>query len=152
MFERFYKPDSNFVFVRITGTVDDNSFYEHFNSFVKELNGRSGIQQLVDLREADCNKITVNACVQVGTFEAKATHSHNAKIAILVSTSLQYGFSRAYSMFASGMGEGIEIFRDLNQAIEYLETVESPEEIMSYLHSLQNDSIEIPHLQSDKNK
>lgn len=111
MFERFYKANSDFVYVKLSSDVDDKQLAEHISLYNIEAKERTGLLELCDCRQiTSIEKITVQGCVEIGERDTGQNRFLGGKLAFLVSNELQFGLARAFQTFAIESGRKIEIF------------------------------------------
>lgn len=132
MIERFYKPDSNFVYIKITGHLHENEGTEHILSYVNETTGQNELLELCDIRNAVLNKLTVQNSIDTGKSHYYLLNSVK-RIAFLVSDELQCGHTRAFIAFAAKSQTKIEVFYDLDDALHFLNPAESISEVIDFI-------------------
>ena len=118
-FARHYLKDYNFMYTKIYGEVNDQSLQQHVISLNKETDGISGLRELADCRElSEMTALTVQGTANCACLENRRPYS---LLAILVTDStLLFGMARAYQAFSEDRRKSTEIFRDINQALEWL--------------------------------
>ena len=134
MFERHYKPDSDFVLVRLLDVVDDAQLRQHVLDYNQEAPDRAGLLELADCRElVDVQNLTVQGCLESARLEQGAQRVTGGMLAILVSNQLHYGMARAYAAIAEMHRNGAGVFYTLEEAVAWLGVKESLEEIERFI-------------------
>jgi hypothetical protein len=121
MFERFYQPDSLFVYVRLSGVIDDAQVRQQLHDYNREAEGRTGILELSDCRAVeDVQQVSVKGLVEGANLERGQTRVEGGKLAVVVTTPLQYGLARAYVEISSNFREAVAVFYDFDEALRWL--------------------------------
>jgi len=116
---RYYSSECNFVLSNLFGEINDGELAQHVSQFNKESEGIVGIKELADCREI----IKINLSVHGTTLTA--SHEQNkpgSNLAILVpeNNDMIFAMARAYQMFAEDFRESVKIFKDYNEALNWL--------------------------------
>ncbi|MBN2711640.1 MAG: hypothetical protein JXR97_04300 [Planctomycetes bacterium] len=136
MFERIYKPGSNFVYVRLSSDVDDKQLMDHIAAYNREAEGKTGLLELCDTRQATSYEgLTVDGCKMGGKLDIGKPRVAGGKLAFLVTNKMQFGLARVFSTFASESGREIGIFEEIDKAVEFLNPEESLTEILSFIEN-----------------
>ena len=140
MIERFYKPDSSFVYVRFGLDIDGKQVLQHMLSYNKETKDRIGLLELCDCRTITSlsTTLTTNSLVQSAQLDITEKRVVGGKLAILVPNKLVFGMARAFEIFARESGRAIGVFYELDEAIEFLNTKESVAEITEFIKGTEN--------------
>ena len=121
MFERFYKPDSSFVYVRMSGALDDSQVRQQLHDYNREAAGRSGILELADARLVeDVHQLSVGGLVDNAGLERGQSRVEGGKLVVVVATPVQYGLARAYTEISSNFREAVAVFYDFDEAMSWL--------------------------------
>ena len=121
MFERFYQPDSHFVYVRLSGHLDDAQVRQQLADFNREAEGRTGILELADCRGVeDVQQVSVKGLVDSAALERGQSRVEGGKLAVVVTTPLQYGLARAYTEIASNFRDAVAVFYEFEEALRWL--------------------------------
>ncbi|MCA8979800.1 MAG: hypothetical protein H6831_14010 [Planctomycetes bacterium] len=121
MFERFYQPDSPFVYVRLSGVLDDFQVRQQLDEYNQEARGRTGILELADARYVeDVDKVSVKGLVDSAGLERGQSRVEGGKLAVVVRTPVQYGLARAYTEISSNFRDAVAVFYDFDEALRWL--------------------------------
>jgi hypothetical protein len=121
MFERFYKPDSSFVYVRMSGALDDAQVRQQLHDYNREAAGRTGILELADARLVeDVQQLSVGALVDNAGLERGQSRVAGGKLVVVVTTPVQYGLARAYAEISSNYREAVAVNYDFDEALHWL--------------------------------
>jgi len=121
MLERFYKPDSSFVYVRLSGALDDSQVRQEIHDYNREASGRSGILELTDARLVeDVHQLSVGGLVDNAGLERGQSRVVGGKLVVVVTTPVQYGLARAYAEISSNFREAVAVFYDFDEALRWL--------------------------------
>ena len=121
MFQRYYKENSCFVYVKVSESIDGTQLKEHVISYNKETEGRTGLYELADCRKLiDVENLSVDAILEAANLENGQSRTENGKLAILVNDSLHYGLARAYGAISEKCRDDVDVFFDLEEAIQWL--------------------------------
>jgi hypothetical protein len=108
------------VYVRWVGRITANDMIEFFTTFYADPDTAKCSLNLVDVREADVAFSTEEFEEIINEIVIPQTDRYpNLKVAILVSTPLQYGVSRQYQFFSDTFGKDA-IFTDEQSALQWL--------------------------------
>lgn len=132
-------PDSDFVLVRVSGSVNDNQFMQHVIDFKKETSNRQVLKELADCRAVtDITGVTAQGFILSSHLEESILAIAGSKLAILVANDLHYGMANAYRMISAMKHREIGIFYELEEALEWLGVQEPFEEIEQIINSPKN--------------
>ncbi len=111
-------PQRRVVFSRGTGIFTYAEFVAHMNRMRADPRFRPDFDQLVDCRETTGFELTGE---QVAEMAARTIFSVRSRRAFVIASSLQYGLSHMLASHLELRGEnGVRIFRDLAEALEWL--------------------------------
>lgn len=137
MFERFYKPDSSFVYVRLSGALDDTQVRQQLHDYNREAAGRTGILELADARlVGDIQQVSVGALVDNAGLERGQSRVAGGKLAVVVTTPVQYGLARAYAEISSNFREAVAVHYDFDEALRWLLPPDQVEAAREFIASL----------------
>jgi len=136
MFDRIYKSNSRFVWVRISGSLNDATLQQHVLDYNGECTGRSGLLELADCRELnDVSGLSVLSCTQSAALEMGTQRVVGGRLAVLVSAELHFGLARAYAAIAGNHREEAQVFYDVGEALRWLGTDESLEDLEQFMQT-----------------
>ena len=126
--KRYLLKEQRFYLAKISGTLTDNVLEQHVLTVNEETAGIHGLRQLTDCSEVtDVTELTVSGTTLCAKKEIIKPES---LLAIIVPEGAVYfGMARAYSIFAEDSRKEVRIFRDVNEALEWL--VPEPSELLS---------------------
>lgn len=144
MIQRFFKPNSHFVYVRLSEDVSDDQLATHLRTYNEEALGKTDIRELADCRDVTCTKeLTANGCMHSLTqLDLSPRGFHGGKTAFLVQSDNVYGMVRVFMAFIDKMERTAEIFDNLEDALKFLGTAESPQEIQEFMEASQQAATE----------
>lgn len=118
-FSIHYLKDHRFMYTKISGEINNQNLKQHVIDFNKETEGISDLRELADCRDLiNLKALTVNGTSYCATLENNKPQS---LLAILVTESpLLFGMARVYQIFAEGRRGCVKIFKDINNALEWL--------------------------------
>lgn len=126
-------PGRSLVLSRAFATVTDADLIAH----VRRLRGdpvfRSNMRQLADFRDA--TKVVVSA-TGVHELAALSPWGHGARRAVVVASDYAYGMARMYQMIREPAHDELEIFRQLDKALDWLGLAHEVDTIAAQLSSL----------------
>ncbi len=137
MFERFYKPDSSFVYVRMSGALDDAQVRQQLHDYNREAAGRTGIMELADARLVeDVQAVSVGGLVDNAGLERGQSRVEGGRLVVVVTTPVQYGLARAYTEISSKFRDAVAVHYDFDEALRWLlppDEVEAAAEFIAQL-------------------
>ncbi len=142
MIKRYFKDNSNFVYVKMSSTIDDMEILSHLGKLNRSAKTNTALFELCDLRELSYNsnftligfenvKARIRTCTNLAKIEGK--------FAIVVANSFQRSIAEWFIKLASEILSASEsqIFYNYYDAIEFLKTEESLSEIEKFLEEIQ---------------
>lgn len=118
-FTRHYNQENNFMLTKVVGEINDEDLLHHVIALNKELEGLTNLKEL-----ADCREITkINLSTSETTTSANnEKNKEGSKLAILTpkGNDLIFAMARAYQMFSEDYREHVQIFKNYNEAIDWL--------------------------------
>ena len=129
--------DRNFVLTRIVGEVTDENLLEYVQELNSETIGMDNLRELADCRGiTSLNTLTVQGTILSSQSERERNHS---VLAILVpkNNELLYGMVRAFQAFSQEKRREVEIFDELEQAVDWIsESKNEKEFLLDYVNKL----------------
>ena len=136
MFERFYKPDQNFLYLLVSQTITDQQVSEHVLAYDKEAQHMRGVQELVDVtRVDDLSTLTLQGSVQSVKLEENQPRTMGSRCAFLAQTEMQFGMARMYASIFSNTREEVNVFYDLNEALAWLYPDNDKAELIAFIEA-----------------
>ncbi len=140
MIKRYYKPESSFIYIKLSSIINDASLLRHLKELNRENFGRIELLKLYDLRDISSeSNLSLKLCLDVAETIAKSENLiyMTGKLAFLVSNSFQLNLVRAFARITTDtiVHSETRIFYDLKEAVEFLDTTESFAEIEEFLIS-----------------
>ena len=113
--------DEGYYLARITGAITNESLLADYRAFLSGPEWRPGLNELVDLGDADLGQITPVGLVELARMVegAVSAHPEPVKVAVYAPRDLPYGLARVYSVQAESF-ERNQVFRDLDEARSWL--------------------------------
>lgn len=117
-----FDADRRVVVVRAEGVVRDADLLDLARQLAADPQVRSGVHELVDLRDADVAAVTSEALREMAdTFAAHDAGPTGARIAIVASRDAAYGLSRMYQAYRGDrIPAELSVFRDMAEARAWL--------------------------------
>ena len=119
-FSRHLLKSHKFLYTKISGEINDHNLRQH----IIDLNSET--EDIYDLRElADCRDITnvkdLTIKEGISTNVSMIKNKHQGVLAMVIPESLLlYGMARAYQTFVANKVKCVEVFKDINNALEWL--------------------------------
>ena len=112
-----YKLDGDVLLVRQQGVADPDDIRTVMKSAFSEMNSPKNIHLLWDAREspAEASSEKIKNLLHLGP-------ALSGRIAILVSSQLQYGLARMTVAYGEQLGLSVRVLRDLDEASTWLRT------------------------------
>lgn len=138
MIKRFYKPKSSFIFVKMSGNINDDEFLNHVIELAHETKDRTVYHELYDLREITSeSNISLKCCIDLQKIISNNINLFfiTGKIALLVKNSFQLNIARAFIAATSSViiKRKMNIFYSSKEAIESLNTGETYDSINKFM-------------------
>ena len=137
MFQRFFKPNSHFVYVRISEDISDSQLATHIRTYNEEAIGKQNILELADCRNVTSTKeLTANGCMHsLYQLDLRPRGFHGGKTAFVVQSDNVYGMVRVFLAFSDKMERTTEIFYNIDDALAFLEPDETAEELKEFIEA-----------------
>lgn len=117
--EMHYLEERRFMLTVVHGEIHDEQLMEHVQELNQVTAGVSDLRELADSRQiTDLERLSVRGTTLGAAHEIPRLEG---KLAILVTDSpLMFGLARAYQAFAQNQRGSVEIFHELDEALEFL--------------------------------
>ena len=124
-FTRYYSKELNFLFVDITGELNDNDLTSHVKALNTETEGLVNVKGFADCR--GITKVNIKT-IEVVSNAVNEKYKPGSKVVIFVpkDNELIFAMARAYQMFAEESCDEVSIYRDYDEALAWL--TDSPAE------------------------
>ncbi len=119
-----YTIDKNckLVLVTIAETVTFDELIEHLTALSQDIRYQPPMKKLVDFRKCGKYGLTKEQAEEfAGVNRELGNIFVDEKCAIVAPGDLEYGMSRVHEMYVSGSGIDIQVFRQLPEALEWLQ-------------------------------
>ncbi|MDH3546071.1 MAG: hypothetical protein OEN22_03180 [Gammaproteobacteria bacterium] len=114
--------DLGVVFTTASGVLREYELLEHKRKLTSDPNFKPGFVELSDVRHISDLSITAGGLHRfVAQDDADADILKDYKLAIVVSGALEFATGSVYEMMSLERGTNVRIFRDLDQAKEWLD-------------------------------
>ena len=115
--------ERNLVHTTASGTLTDEDVISMKASLVRNPDFRPGMNELSDIRQVEELAVTpegIRQMVQQDEEDVDQITKH--RLAIVVSQDLAFGMARMYEMLTEGHMENVSVFRELDEAVAWLES------------------------------
>ena len=135
--EHLFIEEKNFVLTVAEGEISDDKFLKHISILNESPKLRENYRGIVDCRNVSPVKTpSSEAIFKAGHFEGGSAKPR--KVAVLAENELIYGLVRMYDAYT--FHAEMEVFTDLESAIEWLKVDELSEEIKEFYSHLNSAS------------
>jgi hypothetical protein len=111
-------PENRVVISRIAGVLDYTVASAHMDQLLADSSFQPGFSQLIDFRGVAEVALTAD---EVRGLAQRTVFGPHSKRAFLVSTDLQFGFSRLFASHRDMLGEGyIGVFKTVVEAVAWI--------------------------------
>lgn len=136
---RCYNKTCNFLYTRLSGALTSNDLLQHVQDINQEY---TGIPNLLEL--SDCRGLTSVEMLSTSDTIAIArseTDKPGSKLAIVTPKDQDsiFGLARAYQMSSEAHRESVNVFRDLDEALNWLTDNDTSKKsaLISYINTLE---------------
>jgi len=105
------------VFSKAQGKLNDADLVDHSKRVAADPEFKSDFNQLADFREVTSLEISTETIKEIA---ADSPYGKGSRRAIVVNSPLAYGLSRIYRAMVDDQGSEIKVFKDYNQACQWL--------------------------------
>ena len=115
--------DEGYLEIRYKGQISDSELLNAYKSFFSSDEAIPILNDLTDLSEADLTNLSSGAIQELADYitrSYKESGISSLKTAIYAPDSLRYGLSRMYATISYDTPQHIQIFRDREEAIQWL--------------------------------
>lgn len=123
-------PDLSLVLGRAWGTTTSADLLRAAHRTREDATFRPHMRQLVDFRDITDLLIDAATVQQLAVLQPFAP---DARRALLVASDFVYGMSRMYQMLRESPQDQLDVFRDLDEALEWLELAAEKDRILETL-------------------
>lgn len=120
--KRIYFEADNFVLSLIYGKLTNAELGQHVIDMNNEYRGKHAVNELADCRFlTDVSELSVQAVTISADMEMGESRTSNSRGAIVVASDEVYGMARAYASVAQNARTDSRVFREIDEAIDWLE-------------------------------
>jgi hypothetical protein len=110
---------NDFVVSTALGRITDGELLDHQKSLLGDQDFDPSYPQLDDYRDADMDQVSTG-CIQT-LARTSGTSRRRSKRALVVGSEIAYGLARMLQALREGSRQEIQVFRDLDRALGWLE-------------------------------
>ena len=117
------EPDRPYFLTRFIDQVDDGQMFDYYGQLYSRPELTPVKAELVDLSEADLRQVSASALADLAEMmeeEFQRLGVESVKTAIYGPDDMPFGLSRIYQAWSESSPELVRVFRDKNEAIEWL--------------------------------
>ena len=115
--------DDNYLIAAYSGRISDEEMLASWKGFFQGEMWVPGLNELIDLSQADLNGITANGLEQLVNY-AKTVYEehdiHSVKIAVYAPENIHYGIARMYEALTFNNPQSADVFRSIQEAKSWL--------------------------------
>ena len=119
-----YDSEHKVAIITIKGQVNLDELKSIASNFLSSDNVPSDTNALYNLRELNLSNIDMNFELSFIQFRETLTGRGNAKIAMVVEGNEGFGMGRMYEMLSSHLPQEIHIFKSMDEAYTWLQTLD----------------------------
>lgn len=110
------------VLSSIVGAISDSDLLSSYEELYENERWQPGFHEVVDLRDAQMERVTSEGLQQLSSLVSRYTNvkTEGFKTAIIAPEDLPFGLARVYEAVSKETPESVMVFRDLNNAFEWL--------------------------------
>jgi len=115
--------DDGYLEIKYKGQISDSELLNAYKSFFSSDEAIPVLNDLTDLSEADLTNLSSGAIQELADYITRSYKESGIsplKTAIFAPDSLKYGLSRMYQTISYDTPQHMEIFRDREEAIQWL--------------------------------
>ena len=113
----------NYFISTWSGKITDSEAIQMFKEFYTSPEWVPGMHELADISQLDFSSISSDGLIKMAKFNQMKLEEHNVtniKAAVYSPHDLQFGMARVYEVWADESPENIKVFRDFNEAKNWL--------------------------------
>jgi hypothetical protein len=113
----------NYFICKPVGIITGTESLESWKNFLQGEEWLPGLSEFTDLSEANMSEFTNDDVTRLASYIEGVYKKHNvthAKNAIYSPNDLPFGLARMYSIYASESPELVQVFRDKEEAMQWL--------------------------------
>ncbi len=119
----------NVLFAEMRGVITDEDVLQYAKAATTDAEIPRIHHELIDLREVEVPKASTDSLRRVAaTFRDAERAPEGVKIAFVASTDATYGLARMYQAFRAGSQAAFHVFREMDEAREWLGLPPEPDE------------------------
>ncbi len=126
-------PDSKHVKVTLDGKITDEELFSSYRDFYLSKDWTPQTHKLCDLSTADLSGVSADCIIRIAEFTKsffKERGIQSIRSAAFCPQDLDYGYIRMYQAYAEDSPEEMQVFRDFDEARDWLEEHdEAPEPV-----------------------
>jgi hypothetical protein len=103
-----------------TGPASDSELVSRCRELYEDERWRPGFHEVVDLREAGMAEVSGSALQALAEMVDSYAEGHAFKTAIVAPENLPFGLARMYEAYALESPESVKVFRELEDALEWI--------------------------------
>ena len=119
--------ENKIIFTEWHGEPSDSDLIDALNIYLSDIKNRPELDdfnELVDFSDIRGLKLSIDALIELGRIASKFDRPGNNKLAIVVTSTLAYGFARMYGIYRNynpQSNKKVLAFRSKEDAMEWLE-------------------------------
>ena len=128
--KHYIDEENKTIFTEWYGEPSDSDLVDSLNIYLRNIKSKPELDdfnELVDFRDTRGLKLSIDALIELGKIASKFDKPGNNKLAIVVSSSLVYGFARMYGIYRRNnpnSSKEVRVFKIMKEALEWLEVNE----------------------------
>jgi hypothetical protein len=115
--------DGGYLIAAYTGKISDEEMLASWKGFFQGEKWVPGLNELIDLSQADLNGITANGLEQLIDYAKTVYEKHNihsVRIAVYAPENIHYGLARMYEALTFDYPQSADVFRSIKEAESWL--------------------------------
>ena len=115
--------DDNYLIAAYTGRISDEEMLASWKGFFKGEKWVPGLNELIDLSQADLSDITAEGLEQLINYAKtvyEKNHIHSVRIAVYAPENIHYGLARMYEALTFDSPQSANVFRSIQEAESWL--------------------------------
>jgi hypothetical protein len=129
--------ENKIIFTEWHGEPSDNDLVGALNIYLSDIKSKpelEGFNELVDFSNIRGLRLSIDVLIELGKIAAKFDKPGDSKLAIVVSSTLVYGFARMYGIYRNSNPQSTKkvfVFRSKTDAMTWLISKEEPKKNLS---------------------
>ena len=116
--------EAGIVYTVIEGPVDTDELLRELDTLIKHPDFRPGLNGITDLRKSEMDTFTEDAQRVADFFIKHREQVGSSRTAIVLAGFVAYGMTRMFQAFADDSSVETQIFQDMDEALEWIESGE----------------------------